>query len=90
MYVSYNAITYMSLLLSQHVSARLGHLQATPFSEETMYCTLIICYFHFYCFLFFFMFLSFFLVCGHFVFFFFSVLTIVFSVFLAFTVFTVQ
>jgi hypothetical protein len=35
-----------------HVSARLGHLQATPFFEETMYCTLIGCYFHFYYFLF--------------------------------------
>jgi hypothetical protein len=55
MYVSYNAIkTYMSLVLA-HVSARLGHLQATPFFEETMYCTLIRCYFHFYYFPFFLM-----------------------------------
>jgi hypothetical protein len=49
MYVSYNVIkTYMSLVLSQHVSALLGHLQATPFFEETMYFKLIRYYFHFY------------------------------------------
>jgi hypothetical protein len=75
--VSYIFIkTYMSLVLSQHVSALLGHLQATPFLRK-LYCTLIRCYFHFYYFPFFLMFLSFFLVCGYFVFFFFSVLTIV-------------
>jgi hypothetical protein len=48
MYVPYNAIkTYMSLVLSHHVSALLCHLQATAFFEETMYSTLIGCYFSF-------------------------------------------
>jgi hypothetical protein len=42
----------MSLVLSQHISALLGHLQATHFFEETLYCTLIVSYFRFYYFLF--------------------------------------
>jgi hypothetical protein len=87
MSVSYNAIkTCMSLVLSQDVPSLLGHLQATPFVEETMYCTLIGCYFHFYYFPFFLIFLSLFLVCGYFIFFFFSVLTFVSFVRLGFTV----
>jgi hypothetical protein len=65
MCVSYNAIkTYMSLVPSQDVPSLLGHLQATPFVEETLYCTLIGCYFHYYYFPFFLIFLSLFLVCG--------------------------
>jgi hypothetical protein len=56
----------MSLVLSQHVSALLGHLQGTHFIEETMYCVLIRCYFHYCYFPFFLMFLSLFLVCGYF------------------------